>query len=209
MLRNLRNTIAFPPDFDMSRTHERNVISDLLQRRPERRPSAMEILSGKFLPTGSFTDLGISQSLLESPNSVNFIRLMDILFDHTRDQNLERVSGGDLPHSTNPLLLNFYSTRLSTAFETIKIQNTILSKIKKYVGFGWSLIYRVFKSHGGLKIQVPTIDPSLGSVWNLNTSTADKADLLSNSGRILTLPYDLRAGFAKFLASLNISGKKL
>lgn len=132
-LRNLRNSLTFPQDFDVHEyEHEHSVITELLQKRPERRPSAMEILSGKFLPPGSFPDLGISQSLLESPNNVNFIRLMDILFDHKRDHNLERAAReGDVPHSTNPLLLDVTSSRLPSAFETIKTHNYIHSKIKK------------------------------------------------------------------------------
>jgi hypothetical protein len=68
---------------------------------------------------------------------------------------------------------------------------------------------RVFKGHGGMKIQVATINPTLANVWNINGSTQDKADLLANDGRILTLPYDLRAGFANLLADMHVNGTQL
>lgn len=87
----------------------------------------MEILSETFLPPGSFPDMGISQSLLESSNNVTFIRLMDILFDHKRNHNMDPTIEEDIPNSTNPLLFNSPSD-LPTAFESIKIQNSIHSK---------------------------------------------------------------------------------
>eukprot|EP01126_Amoeba_proteus_P016907 TRINITY_DN1794_c0_g1_i7.p1 TRINITY_DN1794_c0_g1~~TRINITY_DN1794_c0_g1_i7.p1 ORF type:complete len:740 (-),score=196.84 TRINITY_DN1794_c0_g1_i7:106-2325(-) len=83
---------------------------------------------------------------------------------------------------------------LGNSFENVLLQNQVVSNVKK-----------IFKSHGGLKVIVPSVDATLGDVWCLNMN-ADKADVLLSSGCIFTLPYDLRSGFAKYLASMNVSG---
>jgi hypothetical protein len=115
-IRNLRNTLSFPREFEaVSGEHERSLIQELLQRKPDDRPSAIEILSGKYLPPGSFPDLGITSSVLESPDTVNFIRLMDILFHQHRTSSYSQDNRMTFPGAWN----------------LIKAQNWISSKIKK------------------------------------------------------------------------------
>ncbi len=63
------------------------------------------------------------------------------------------------------------------------------------------LIGKVFKRHGGIKIRMPWIDYDL---HHINAADSDDAvDVLFTNGTNLSLPYDLRLPFAKYLAQLQ------
>lgn len=74
-----------------------------------------------------------------------------------------------------------------------------------FVNFGLTDI-RIFKRHGAANIRSPWIDADVSDMWHSMNEIGDGAEILLGGGTVLTLPYDLRLGFAKLLASLARDG---
>ncbi|XP_035388430.1 eIF-2-alpha kinase GCN2 isoform X3 [Electrophorus electricus] len=79
--------------------------------------------------------------------------------------------------------------------------NFNITKLHQYV---YETITRVFKKHGAVRLQTPLLLPRTKNLYE----GCELACFMDHSGMLVTLPYDLRVSFARFVAKNNISHVK-
>uniref|UniRef100_A0A674EFZ3 non-specific serine/threonine protein kinase n=1 Tax=Salmo trutta TaxID=8032 RepID=A0A674EFZ3_SALTR len=72
------------------------------------------------------------------------------------------------------------------------------AKLQPYV---YETITRIFKKHGAVRLQTPLLLPRNRKLYE----GSEPACLMDHSGMLVTLPYDLRIAFARFVARSNIT----
>ncbi|MBN3305085.1 E2AK4 kinase, partial [Amia calva] len=76
-----------------------------------------------------------------------------------------------------------------------------VAKLQQYV---YEVISRIFKKHGAVKLQTPFFMPKNKKLYE----GTELACFMDHSGMLVTLPYDLRLTFARFVARNNITNLK-
>jgi translation initiation factor 2-alpha kinase 4 len=65
-----------------------------------------------------------------------------------------------------------------------------------------SKVVEVFQKHGGISVTTPLLMPKSGPLYNVTDSCVR---LMTRTGSIVSIPHDLRAPFARYVAWNNIS----
>ncbi|CDQ71311.1 unnamed protein product [Oncorhynchus mykiss] len=72
------------------------------------------------------------------------------------------------------------------------------ARLQPYV---YGTITRIFKKHGAVRLQTPLLLPRNRKLYE----GSEPSCLMDHSGMLVTLPYDLRIAFARFVARNNIT----
>ncbi len=179
----------------------RHLAASLIDHKPANRPTARELLN--MLPPEFVPDHGMRAALeaLATPQSTGFIRLMGALFSHDRSAELQqKLMRERIKHQQQGPEETF-----QLQISDLAMQNQIIEQITQsdFLLFPFLIFFSVFKRHGALHTRVPWMESSISEAWASLTEIGDNADVLLSDGTIMTLPYDLRLGFAKQLAAAN------
>lgn len=180
-LMNLRcaSRILFPDDFINKKTAQRQkvtLIRDLLQHNPADRPSASEILEKEYIPLAEEGNNNkklheIIHHTLKNPQTKVYKHLIAECFN----QQLavaEDITFDDVsPHS-------------KTAW-----QHAFIEKIGDNAR-------EVFRLHGGTFFSTPFLSPHNG----IGIMDGGAVSLMTRSGSLINIPYDIRLSFARYLA---------
>ncbi|KAJ8341453.1 hypothetical protein SKAU_G00337440 [Synaphobranchus kaupii] len=176
--------IEFPQDFaEFESGTQRQVIGWLLCHDPALRPSAVELLKSELLPPPQMEESELHEVLQHTMANVNgkaYRTMVNQLFS----QNISHVMD-----FTYDIDLHKGSFNASSV------------KLQQYV---YEAITRIFKKHGAVRLQTPLLMPKNRKLYE----GSELACFMDHSGTLVSLPYDLRLAFARFVARNNISSLK-
>ncbi|KAM6961283.1 eIF-2-alpha kinase GCN2 [Aplochiton taeniatus] len=176
--------LDFPEDFvEYEKGTQRKVIGWLLNHDPALRPTAQELLKSDLLPPPQMEESELHEVLQHTMAKVNgkaYRSMVNQLFSQTCSPAIDYTYDIDLHKGT-------------FTFNTAKLQ--------QYV---YETITRVFKKHGAVRLQTPLLLPRNRKLYE----GSELACFMDHSGVLVTLPYDLRMAFARFVARNNITNFK-
>ncbi|XP_031435954.1 eIF-2-alpha kinase GCN2 [Clupea harengus] len=176
--------VEFPEDFvEYESGTQVLVISWLLKHDPALRPTAQELLKSDLLPPPQMEESELHEVLQHTMANVNgkaYRTMVSQLFS----QRTSLVM--DYTYDVDILKGSFH-------FSSAKLQ--------QYV---YETITRVFRKHGAVRLQTPLLLPRNRTLYE----GCELACFMDHSGMLVTLPYDLRLAFARFVARNNITHLK-
>uniref|UniRef100_A0A8C8LPB9 eIF-2-alpha kinase GCN2 n=1 Tax=Oncorhynchus tshawytscha TaxID=74940 RepID=A0A8C8LPB9_ONCTS len=156
------------------------VIGWLLNHDPAMRPTAQELLKSDLLPPPQMEESELHEVLQHTMANVNgkaYRTMVNQLFSQNTSPVMDYTYDIDLHKGS----FNFNS-----------------AKLQQYV---YETITRIFKKHGAVRLQTPLLLPRNRKLYE----GSELACLMDHSGMLVTLPYDLRMAFARFVARNNIT----
>uniref|UniRef100_A0A672HF79 Protein kinase domain-containing protein n=1 Tax=Salarias fasciatus TaxID=181472 RepID=A0A672HF79_SALFA len=176
--------IQFPDDFaSYQQGTQRKVIEWLLKHDPALRPTAQELQKSELLPPSQMMESELHEVLHNTMANVN--------------AKAYRTMVGQLFAQNNSPVMDYtYDIDLhkgSFSFSGAKLQ--------QYV---YETITRIFKKHGAVRLQTPLLLPRNRKLHD----GSEPACFMDHSGMLVTLPYDLRMAFARFVARNNVTHLK-
>ncbi|KAI7805015.1 putative eukaryotic translation initiation factor 2-alpha kinase 4, partial [Triplophysa rosa] len=179
-----KDSINFPEDFSQYESGtQRKVISWLLNHDPALRPTAVELLKSDLLPPPQMEESELHEVLQHTMANVNgkaYRTMVNQLFS----QNISPVM--DFTYDSDAHKGSFHFTS---------------AKLQQYV---YETLTRIFRRHGAVRIQTPLLLPKNRRLYD----GCETASFMDHSGMLVSLPYDLRLPFARFVARNNISHLK-
>ncbi|KAF6351176.1 eukaryotic translation initiation factor 2 alpha kinase 4 [Rhinolophus ferrumequinum] len=174
----------FPEDFDDGEhTKQKSVISWLLNHDPAKRPTATELLRSELLPPPQLEEAELHEVLhhtLANADGKAYRTMMAHIFSQRIPPAIDYTYDSDI-------LKGSFSIR------TAKIQQHVCETI-----------IRVFKRHGAVQLCTPLLLPRNRQIYEHN----EAALFMDHSGMLVTLPFDLRVPFARYVARNNILNLK-
>ncbi|KAL3285701.1 hypothetical protein HHI36_000232 [Cryptolaemus montrouzieri] len=176
--------IIFPNDYEKFPVGKHaDLIRLLLDHDVSKRPTSSELLESKYVPPPILEDKGLMDLLrhtLHNPQLKGYKHLVASCFSQTFSTAQDITYDRDSP-------------------------NTSLSKpLEVYYEFVKEITVEIFRKHGGQNLVTPLLMPN-----NKSYSFYSKEDkcvrLMTHDGSIVSLPYDLRVPFARYVAWNNIS----
>lgn len=180
VLGNLRTErTIFPGEFDQKQlAKQTTVLRWLLKHNPEERPSSQELLQSQYIPPkiedGQLDE--VLEHTLASTNSTRYQRLMKAVFS----QHVYPVR--EVTYD-----VEFYTRQVFP--RTILAQQMVHESVKS-----------VFVRHGALRVRTPLLAPRTKLFEELELAVS----LMDHSGALVTLPYDLRIPFARYVARKGV-----
>ncbi|XP_057337358.1 eIF-2-alpha kinase GCN2-like [Microplitis mediator] len=172
---------------DMTETempHQIHLLRWLLNHDPSQRPTAQELLTSEYLPPPLLEEAELQemvQHTLSNSQSKAYKYMIASCFVQevtpAEDINYD-MSVPNRPATSSSLVVNML------LHEHVK-----------------SKVIDVFQRHGGVYLVTPLLMPKSGQLYDF-TETCVK--LMTHSGSIVTIPHDLRAPFARYVAWNNI-----
>nr|XP_046269330.1 eIF-2-alpha kinase GCN2 [Scatophagus argus] len=176
--------IIFPEDFTAhEQGSQRRVIEWLLNHDPALRPTAQELLKSELLPPPQMEESELHEVLQHTMANINgkaYRTMVGQLFAQTTSPVMDYAYDMDLHKGS----FNFSS-----------------AKLQQYVH---ETITRIFKKHGAVRLQTPLLLPRRKKLFDGSEPTC----FMDHSGMLVTLPYDLRMAFARFVARNNVTHLK-
>ncbi|XP_073495017.1 eIF-2-alpha kinase GCN2 isoform X1 [Phyllobates terribilis] len=177
-------SIGFPNDFEKPETEkQRKVITWLLNHDPATRPTAMELLKCDLLP----------------PPQLEESELHEVLH-HT----LANVDG----KAYRTMISQIFSQRISPAmdytYDSDIFKGSFSVRSARIHHHVCETVCRVFKRHGAVKLHTPLLMPRS----KMASESGESACFMDHSGMLVTLPYNLRIPFARFVARNNVTNLK-
>ncbi|XP_053597079.1 eIF-2-alpha kinase GCN2 [Microplitis demolitor] len=172
---------------DMTETempHQIHLLRWLLNHDPSQRPTAQELLTSEYLPPPLLVEAELQemvQHTLSNSQSKAYKYMIACCFAQ------EVTPAEDITYDMN------LPSRPAT--NSVSVVNELLHEHVK------SKVIDVFQRHGGVYLVTPLLMPKSGQLYDL-TETCVK--LMTHSGSIVTIPHDLRAPFARYVARNNI-----
>lgn len=171
--------IKFPEEFDQKcLAKQTTVLKWLLKHNPEERPTSQELLQSQYIPP-KIEDGQLDEALkhtLASTNSTRYQRLMKAMFSQHVSPVLDFTYDSDV-----------YKGQMSP--RTILAQQMVHETVKS-----------VFLRHGALRVRTALLAPRT----KLLEQVEQAVGLMDHSGALVTLPYDLRIPFARYVARKGI-----
>lgn len=158
---------------------ETTVLYWLLKHDPVERPTSQELLESHFIPP-KLEDHQLDEVLkhtLSSTNSTRYRRLMDAMFSQYATPVF------DVTYDIEIL-------KAPTGARTVLAQQHVHETVK-----------RIFTGHGALRIRTPLLMPRTHIADKLESSVS----VVDHSGGLVTLPYDLRLPFARYVARSGVT----
>jgi translation initiation factor 2-alpha kinase 4 len=173
----LRETCAFPPEFEALHPTEAAVVRWLLNHDPKKRPSARQLLESDLLPSN--LDQEIVKEALRTihPDSTIYGDLMRRLFAREPDSRVDYTydfNSADQPVVSDVILSTMHVTDLAAD---------------------------VARKRGALRVDSTLLMPKRSTLVDV----ASCAQLLDESGLPVTLPFDLTVPFARFVAHNKVT----
>ncbi|KAI3367813.1 hypothetical protein L3Q82_026651 [Scortum barcoo] len=176
--------IVFPEDFTAyEQGTQRKVIEWLLNHDPALRPTAQELLKSELLPPPQMEESELHEVLQHTMANIN-------------GKAYRTMVGQLFAQNTSPVIDYTYDIDLhkgSFSFSSAKLQQYVHETIT-----------RIFKKHGAVRLQTPLLLPRNRKLYD----GSEPACFMDHSGMLVTLPYDLRMAFARFVARNNITHLK-
>ncbi|XP_023658138.1 eIF-2-alpha kinase GCN2 isoform X1 [Paramormyrops kingsleyae] len=177
-------SIQFPEDFRGSEQGtQMKVISWLLNHDPAKRPTAVELLKSDLLPPPQMEESELHEVLQHTMNNVN---------------------GKAYRTMVNRLFAQSVAPGIDYAYDIDFHKGSFNSSAAKLQQYVHETISRIFKKHGAVRFQTPLLMPKSKALYE----GSDLACFMDHSGMLVTLPYDLRLAFARYVARSNISSLK-
>ncbi|KAJ8290413.1 hypothetical protein GJAV_G00012550 [Gymnothorax javanicus] len=176
--------IEFPQDFvQYGSGTQRKAICWLLSHDPALRPSAVELLKSDLLP----------------PPQMEESELHEVL-QHT----MANVNGKAYRTMVNQLFSQSISPVMDFTYDMDMHKGSFSASSTKLQQYVYETITRIFKKHGAVRLQTPLFLPKNRKLYE----GSELACFMDHSGMLVSLPYDLRLAFARFVARNNISSLK-
>ncbi|KAF4083863.1 hypothetical protein AMELA_G00122190 [Ameiurus melas] len=179
-----KESIDFPEDFfEYENKTQRQLICWLLSHDPALRPTAVELLKSELLPPPQMEESELHEVLHHTMANVNgkaYRTMVNQLFSQNNSPVMDYTYDIDIYKGS----FNFNS-----------------AKLQQYV---YETITRVFRKHGAVRLQTPLLLPRIRKLYE----GCEVACFMDHSGMLVTLPYDLRVSFARFVARNGISHVK-
>ncbi|XP_069805536.1 eIF-2-alpha kinase GCN2 isoform X1 [Dendropsophus ebraccatus] len=177
-------SIIFPNDFETPETEkQRKVITWLLNHDPATRPTAMELLKCDLLP----------------PPQLEESELHEVLH-HT----LANIDG----KAYRTMISQIFSQRITPAmdytYDSDIFKGSFSVRSARIHHHVCETVCRVFKRHGAVKLHTPLLMPRS----KMMSESGESACFMDHSGMLVTLPYNLRIPFARFVARNNVTNLK-
>ncbi|CAH2328065.1 eIF-2-alpha kinase GCN2 isoform X1 [Pelobates cultripes] len=177
-------SIVFPADFDTKENEkQRKVITWLLNHDPASRPTAMELLKCDLLP----------------PPQLEESELHEVLH-HT----LANIEGKAYRTMMSQIFAQRISPAMDYTYDSDMFKGSFSTRSAKIHHHVCETVCRVFKRHGAVKLHTPLLMPRSKA----QSDGGESACFLDHSGMLVTLPYNLRIPFARFVARNNITNLK-
>ncbi|XP_069510004.1 eIF-2-alpha kinase GCN2 [Ambystoma mexicanum] len=177
-------TLNFPKDFSIEKNEkQKRVITWLLDHDPAARPTAVELLKSDLLPPPQMEESELHEVLHHTLANIDgkaYRTMMGQIFSQRVSPAMDYTYDSDI-------LKGFFSPHLV--------------KTQQYV---CEVVSRIFKRHGAVKLHTPLLMPRNKKMDESNETTC----FMDHSGMLVTLPYDLRTPFARFVARNNVSNLK-
>ncbi|XP_015229195.1 PREDICTED: eukaryotic translation initiation factor 2-alpha kinase 4 [Cyprinodon variegatus] len=177
-------SISFPEDFP---EHEqgtlRKVIEWLLKHDPALRPTAQELLKSELLPPPQMEESELHEVLQHTMANIN-------------GKAYRTMVGQLFSQNTSPVMDYAYDMDMhkgSFNFGSAKLQQHVYESVT-----------RIFKKHGAVRLHTPLLLPRNRKLYD----GSELACFMDHSGMLVTLPFDLRMAFARFVARNNITQLK-
>ncbi|XP_042356887.1 eIF-2-alpha kinase GCN2 [Plectropomus leopardus] len=172
--------MIFPEDFTVyEQRTQRKVIEWLLNHDPALRPTAQELLKSELLPPPQMEESELHEVLQHTMANIN-------------GKAYRTMVGQLFAQNTSPVMDYTYDIDLhkgSFSFNSAKLQQHV-----------YETITRIFKKHGAVRLQTPLLLPRIRKLYD----GSELACFMDHSGMLVTLPYDLRMAFSRFVARNNI-----
>uniref|UniRef100_A0A8C1UB93 Eukaryotic translation initiation factor 2 alpha kinase 4 n=1 Tax=Cyprinus carpio TaxID=7962 RepID=A0A8C1UB93_CYPCA len=179
-----KESINFPEDFNENDSErQKKVICWLLTHDPALRPTAVELLKSDLLP----------------PPQMEESELHEVL-QHT----MANVSGKAYRTMVNQLFSQNISPVMDFTYDTDIHKGSFNFNTAKLQQYVYETVTRIFRRHGAVRLQTPLLLPRNRRLYE----GCDTACFMDHSGMLVSLPYDLRMAFARFVARNNISHLK-
>uniref|UniRef100_A0A8C8DLJ2 non-specific serine/threonine protein kinase n=1 Tax=Oryzias sinensis TaxID=183150 RepID=A0A8C8DLJ2_9TELE len=176
--------ISLPEDFPAyNQGTQRKVIEWLLKHDPALRPTAQELLKSELLPPPQMEESELHEVLQHTMANIN-------------GKAYRTMVGQLFAQNTSPVMDYTYDIDLHKGNFSV---NT--AKLQQHV---YETITRIFKKHGAVRLQTPLLLPRNRKLYD----GSELACFMDHSGMLVTLPYDLRMAFARFVARNNIAHLK-
>uniref|UniRef100_A0A3B5AXR9 non-specific serine/threonine protein kinase n=1 Tax=Stegastes partitus TaxID=144197 RepID=A0A3B5AXR9_9TELE len=162
---------------------EKKVIEWLLKHDPALRPTAQELLKSELLPPPQLEESELHEVLQHTMANVN-------------GKAYRTMVGQLFAQNTTPVMDFTYDIDMykgSFSFNGAKLQQHVYETITK-----------IFKKHGAVRLQTPLFLPRNRKLYD----GSELACFMDHSGMLVTLPYDLRMAFARYVARNNITHLK-
>ncbi|XP_040916157.1 eIF-2-alpha kinase GCN2 [Toxotes jaculatrix] len=176
--------IIFPEDFtEYGQRTQRTVIEWLLSHDPALRPTTQELLKSDLLPLPQMEESELHEVLQHTMANVN-------------GKAYRTMVGQLFAQNISPVMDYTYDIDLhkgSFSFSSAKLQQHV-----------YETITRIFKKHGAVRVQTPQLLPRNRKLYE----GSELACFMDHSGMLVTLPYDLRIAFARFVVRNNITHLK-
>lgn len=172
---------SFPDDFSTNeQVAQRKVIEWLLNHDPALRPTTQELLKSELLPPPQMEESELHEVLQHTMANIN-------------GKAYRTMVGQLFAQNTSPVMDFTYDIDLhkgSFSFNGAKLQQYVHETIT-----------RIFKRHGAVRLQTPLLLPRNRKLYD----GSELACFMDHSGMLVTLPYDLRMAFARFVARNNVT----
>ncbi|XP_075470288.1 eIF-2-alpha kinase GCN2 isoform X3 [Ascaphus truei] len=176
--------IVFPEDFEnLDSEKQRKVITWLLNHDPVSRPTAMELLKCDILP----------------PPQMEESELHEVLH-HT----LANIDGKAYHTMMNQIFSQRISPAMDYTYDSDIFKGSFSNRSARIHHHVCETVCRIFKEHGAVKLHTPLLMPRSKTV----SDSSEAASFMDHSGMLVTLPYNLRIPFARFVARNNITNLK-
>ncbi|XP_037097500.1 eIF-2-alpha kinase GCN2 [Syngnathus acus] len=176
--------IHFPDDYSKyEQGTQRKVIEWLLKHDPALRPTAQELLKSELLPPPQMEESELHEVLQHTMANINckaYRSMVAQLFAQINSPVMDFTYDIDLHKG-------------SFSFSSAKLQ--------QYV---YETITRIFKKHSAVRLQTPLLLPRHRKLCE----GSEPACFMDHSGMLVTLPYNLRMAFARYVARNNITHLK-
>ncbi|XP_049451917.1 eIF-2-alpha kinase GCN2 isoform X1 [Epinephelus fuscoguttatus] len=176
--------MIFPEDFNAyEQGTQKKVIEWLLNHDPALRPTAQELLKSELLPPPQMEESELHEVLQHTMANIN-------------GKAYRTMVGQLFAQNTSPVMDYTYDIDLhkgSFSFSSAKLQQHV-----------YETITRIFKKHGAVRLQTPLLLPRNRKLYE----GSELACFMDHSGMLVTLPYDLRMAFSRFIARNNITHLK-
>uniref|UniRef100_A0AAV2JI99 non-specific serine/threonine protein kinase n=1 Tax=Knipowitschia caucasica TaxID=637954 RepID=A0AAV2JI99_KNICA len=176
--------ITFPEDFNLNNQGtQRDVIEWLLNHDPAFRPTAQELLKSELLP----------------PPQMEESELHEVL-QHT----MANVNGKAYRTMVGQLFAQNMSPVMDYTYDIDLHKGSFSHTGAKWQQHVYETITRIFKKHGAVRLQTPLLLPRNRKLYE----GCEPACFMDHSGMLVTLPFDLRMAFARFVARNNVTQLK-
>nr|DBA14331.1 TPA: hypothetical protein GDO54_005319 [Pyxicephalus adspersus] len=183
MLRQVLLMIHFKKINRSSSALQRKVITWLLNHDPASRPTAMELLKCDLLP----------------PPQLEESELHEVLH-HT----LANIDGKAYRTMISQIFAQRITPAMDYTYDSDIFKGSFSVRSARIHHHVCETVCRVFKRHGAVKLHTPLLMPRSKTV----SESGESACFMDHNGMLVTLPYNLRIPFARYVARNNVTNVK-